>query len=173
MVTFYRLLRIFFTGAILPGLIAALLLSACAPAAVPPVPTTTATPQQSKNLEVTPMATYATGEDLPLIIYSRSGGIVGFCDKVTIFSGGLAQVTSCHKAATAQITLSSDQIAKIASWQANLAGFKYDEGDESVPDGMTIHLVFSGNGKRSASSADQEAMMNLASDIAQAAGKQR
>src|SRR5450830_433841 len=141
-------------------LILALTLAACAPATVPPVPTTAATPQPTKNLD-----------DLPLIYYSRSGGIVGFCDKVTIFGGGWAQVTSCRNNAASQITLSSDQRAKIAFWQANLTGYKYDHSNGDVPDGMTIHLVFSGNGNSSASITDQEAMMNMASDLALAASK--
>ena len=141
-------------------LILALTLAACAPATVPPVPTTAATPQPTKNLD-----------DLPLIYYSRSGGIVGFCDKVTIFGGGWAQVTSCHNNATSQITLSSDQKAKIAFWQANMTEYKYDQSNGDVPDGMSISIVFSGIGKGSASSDDQKAMMTMASDLAQAASK--
>ena len=152
-------------------LMAALLLSGCAPTAFPPVLTTTATSQPSKTLEVTTEVTKAIQDDLPLIYFSRSGGIVGFCDKVTIFGGGWAQVTSCRNNAASQITLSSDQRAKIAFWQANLTGYKYDHSNGDVPDGMTIHLVFSGNGNSSASITDQEAMMNMASDLALAASK--
>jgi len=141
------------------GLALLVLISACS-AANPGVtqgPILTPAPTQSGTSQ--PL-------DKVVITWQRDGGIAGFCDRITIRSGGIAQVSSCKQNSTRVIVLAADKLGQLNQWLKNLKGFTYQHADQAVADAMSINLVFSGDGIKEATESDRQAILDLVSQIA-------
>lgn len=133
-------------------LIFAILLAACAP-----VPATeVAAPQAS------PTAT----TEISVLIWNRSGGFAGFCDEVTVYESGSADVVNCKGEARTRIQLTESQRAQLDNWLETLAVIDYNHTDPATADAMTVSLFLAGGG---AQQADEEAIgliSQFASDLA-------
>lgn len=146
--------RIFIIGLALLALI-----SACS-AASPGVtqgPILTPAPTQSGTTQP---------PDKVVITWQRDGGIAGFCDRITILSGGIAQVSSCKQNSTRVVVLAADKLGQLNQWLKDFKEFTYQHMDQAVADAMSINLVFSGEGTKEATDADRQAILDLLSQIA-------
>jgi hypothetical protein len=98
--------------------------------------------------------------------WQREGGIAGFCDTLRVSKGGFALAESCKSdVPIGMVFLSPEQLDQMFEWHENLVAFEVEESDDAAADGMTIRLIFNGNGSQPASEQDQEAMLNLANDL--------
>jgi hypothetical protein len=98
--------------------------------------------------------------------WNRTGGIAGFCDDLAVYSYGLALASSCNAQPTdggGQLWLSSEQLAQLYDWTDRFSSFEFDQSDPpGVLDGLSMLLVFNGNGPETAAAADQQAIAAFA-----------
>lgn len=102
---------------------------------------------------------YHTNQDASVIVpatvaltWSRSGGVAGFCDNLTIYLSGEVQGTSCKKTDIVQKRLtdlvSSQQIATMNEWISKYGSVTIDQSDPAgAADAMTVKLQLFGTGK--------------------------
>jgi len=99
--------------------------------------------------------------------WRRVGGIAGFCDVVTV-NAATATVASCRSdppEALADLTLTAEQSQQVEAWLEDLAPFEHEQNDGAVADGMTVTLVFVGQGDGEATADDIAAMEALAMEL--------
>jgi hypothetical protein len=132
---------------------------ACAPAVLnaTPIPVST-------SPAIPPVSTPPS--DSPVVKWHRDGGIAGFCDVVSIYSNGNAQVSSCKTKNPAEVVLTSAQLGQLKNWLANLKDFSIQQKDDAVADAMTVNLVFSGSGSSEATDYDRQSILSFVSEIA-------
>ncbi|MBN1993352.1 MAG: hypothetical protein JW953_11685 [Anaerolineae bacterium] len=154
---------------------AILLLAACGPAPrpgdiepvgdspgqaiTPPPPSIEATPTPASN-EVLPSATMPPAEtpdpQAELITFDISGGIVGFCDTLTVRGGGAYTLQSCAGETTTGVLEQADLDA-LHAWANELAAFQLSlPGNPAGPDNMITNLIFNGTGSGQADEAQQK-----------------
>lgn len=103
--------------------------------------------------------------DKPVIFWQREGGIVGFCDKLTISASGSYLFESCKGAAlTGQLTES--QLELLQAFRIDLMPFSHETRDKAVADSLSVRLVFNGNGSNVASPDEQQAIDAFVAEIA-------
>ena len=99
--------------------------------------------------------------------WRRVGGIAGFCDVVTV-NAGTASVSTCRSdppEILADLTLTNDQSKEVLTWLEELAPFEHEESDGATADGMTVTLVFVGQGDNEATREIIAAMESMAMDL--------
>jgi hypothetical protein len=101
---------------------------------------------------------YHTNEDGTVILpatealtWSRSGGIAGFCDSLTIYLSGEVRGTNCNTSQPVvkrlSELLSAEEIATLNEWISRYGLVEIDASDpEGVSDRMTINLKLTGTG---------------------------
>jgi hypothetical protein len=101
---------------------------------------------------------YHTNEDGTLILpatealtWSRSGGIAGFCDSLTIYLSGEIRGTNCNTSQpvvkSVRELLSAEEIATMDEWISRYGVVEIDASDpEGVADQMTVNLKLTGTG---------------------------
>jgi hypothetical protein len=106
------------------------------------------------------------------LVYHREGGIVGFCDDVTIYVTGVAHLVSCQGGEPRNlgtVWLNAGQLAQLYEWVNRLQSFEYEHSDASdegvVADAMTTRLLFSGGGTAVAGEADRQEMEALVQQL--------
>lgn len=102
------------------------------------------------------------------VVYTwhREGGIAGFCDDVTVYADGRAEVASCAGDGKASETeLTAAQQEQVSGWASSLASFDKEQSDAATADAMTIRIDFTGQGTGQPTDADIQAMNGLASAL--------
>lgn len=102
------------------------------------------------------------------LAWHREGGIAGFCDDLTVFVTGEASSASCgggQPTELARSRLSPDQLTQLFAWIDGLQAFDIDRTDAAKADAMTIRLVFSGAGRREATEAEKQAILDFAAQL--------
>lgn len=108
-------------------------------------------------------------------IFSRIGGIAGFCDVVTVPFGGTVMVSDCSTeppTVRAEIELSADQARQVSNWVDRLDSFDIEQKDPATADAMTIAIDFEGDGDDDATEDDIAAMQEFALQMIQQAETQ-
>ncbi len=80
-----------------------------------------------------------------LLIWEREGGIVGFCDVVTVYDDGSGLVSTCSLTGVA-VTLTADERATVVAWERAYRTFETSVGETDIPDGMRETVEFYGAG---------------------------
>lgn len=85
------------------------------------------------------------------LTWSRDGGIAGFCDRLTVFLSGEVYGNQCKLQEGAMSTLANlltaQERSQFAAWVAEYGQLTLDASDPAgVADGMSLVLVFYGNG---------------------------
>jgi demethoxyubiquinone hydroxylase (CLK1/Coq7/Cat5 family) len=106
------------------------------------------------------------------LIWTREGGIAGFCDNVTVFLSGEVYGGSCMGGGTMESLinlLTSDEIAQLDEWISQYGQIDIDASDpEGVSDRMVVTLTLFGNGsRRTISTATQRNMLEFAQSLHQ------
>ncbi len=98
--------------------------------------------------------------------WHREGGVAGFCDDLSVYVTGAAYATSCKQAdKLGKVYLSADQLQQVYDWVDSYKNFELNQSDDAVVDGMTIRLVFSGNGGATISEQARLSMLDLAGQL--------
>lgn len=100
--------------------------------------------------------------------WHREGGIAGFCDDVTVYRTGEAYLASCKSDQLQDLgraRLDADQLAMLYEWVDTLQPFEVGQTDPAKADAMTIRMVFSGGGSKTATAADQQAITAFAQGL--------
>ena len=99
--------------------------------------------------------------------WRRVGGIAGFCDVVTV-NAGTASVATCRSdppEVLADLTLAASQSQQVLTWLEELAPFEHEQSDGATADGMTVTLVFVGQGDNEATEDVIAAMEAMAMEL--------
>jgi len=99
-----------------------------------------------------------------VMIWSRIGGIAGFCDKMTIFLPDGVYVNSCKGSAISG-TLSKSELEQLMNWVKAYAGLDVTRSDNAVADSMTVSIDFDGQGSGQPDAATQQQMFDLMGNI--------
>jgi hypothetical protein len=124
---------------------------------------------------------YHTNEDGTVVVpatmvltWSRSGGIAGFCDSITIYLSGEVQAGNCKGTAAAQKSvnelLSPEEIATMNEWISKYGEINIDASDpKGVADGMSVKLTMYGTGtEQTIDPASQQQLFTFVQDLYQA-----
>lgn len=98
----------------------------------------------------------------------REGGIVGFCDDVTVYSDGAYAVESCRSNAEAEPRsgqLTAAQMDTVEAWANTYQAFDYSRRDPATADAMTVSLDFYGVGEEVAAEEQQREVVAFANEL--------
>lgn len=101
------------------------------------------------------------------LIYRREGGIAGFCDVVTVLAG-TATISSCATEPPSivnEVSLSLEQAQQMLTWLEELRTFEHEQADDAVADGMTVTIIFNGEGDNEPTDEDLAAIEKLAQEL--------
>lgn len=134
-------------------LILVALLAACAPA--------------PKNATESPLATPAkqTANET-LLVWERTGGFAGFCDKAVVSSAFEATVTNCKGDTASTFPLTESQIAQLNAWLETYQPIDYKRSDPAIADAMTLSLTLAGRGSQAADEETVQAVLLFALELA-------
>lgn len=133
-----------------------------APAAATPLPEPTATPVVAPS-EPTPLPPTSPPPEITAVpptpeaqvqpaaetalIFTLAGGIVGFCDELTINADGAYTLQTCQQPEVITGTLDQADLASLTGWTESLASFEFKtEDNPDNPDNLVANLVFNGRG---------------------------
>lgn len=101
-------------------------------------------------------ATEAAPAAEPAITFTIAGGIIGFCDELTVFAGGDYRLRSCNDPDIQGGLEPADQ-ALVQEWYQNLADFSLDlEDNPGGADNLATELIFNGAGSTQADNVQQQ-----------------
>jgi hypothetical protein len=103
----------------------------------------------------------------PAISFKLSGGIVGFCDDLTIDSAGNYILRrSCDPPPEISGTLIPPDLAALTAWIQNTASFQIkSEDNPGGPDNMATELIFTGQGSTPADEVQQKAIFDWVNSL--------
>lgn len=104
----------------------------------------------------------------PAISWTREGGIAGFCDEMSISASGWVYANSCKSASKEPTVyrLNIEQLEMLYDWIDTYSAFTLEQADPAgVADGMSVQLMFNGEGQQQAPRAEQEAMIALMTEL--------
>jgi hypothetical protein len=114
-----------------------------------------------------------TISDGVVFTWHRVGGAKAACDIVSLYVTGVAETRSCHQEPPVLLSrtrLNADQLARLYEWADSLAAI--EDGEASVDsDGASIRLAFNGLGATATNQSAQQAMIDLAESLFNAAGQ--
>ena len=126
---------------IVPLILIGFIVSACSGIPVSTrVPETLGTPTSPSGADCDFPTTWA-------LQFSRSGGIAGWDESMTLDSGGRLTVQSERPPVDAQRSISGDQIKEIANLLAQACPFEVQESDTQCADCFAYELVIQMNGE--------------------------
>ena len=107
------------------------------------------------------------------LMWSREGGIAGFCDRLTVFLSGEIYGSQCKSQPDGTIgtfasSLSEEERQQFDAWVKEYGEVKLDASDpKGVSDAMEVKLEFYGLGQSSLKPADEQALILWAQSIFQ------
>jgi hypothetical protein len=101
----------------------------------------------------------------PAIVWSREGGIAGFCQQAQIKHDGLVMLTDCKVTKVVIDVLNAERQAQLTRWLEQFAPFEYDYSDPASADALTVRLTFNGLGENTASEQDIQEMNAFISSL--------
>lgn len=104
----------------------------------------------------------------PVITWRREGGLAGFCDDLTVSTGGDVVAMSCKGPQPAEVgryRLAPDELEQLYTWVDTLKSFGFEQTDAATADAMTVRLAFSGQGTTDATQDDKLAIESFATDL--------
>lgn len=123
---------------------------------------------------------YHTNEDGTVVVpatvaltWSRSGGIAGFCDTLTIYLSGEVQGSNCKSGEIVEMSLgellSPEEIATMNEWISKYGEINIDASDpKGVADGMSVKLTMYGTGTEQLTDpALQQTLLQFVQDLNQ------
>ena len=123
---------------------------------------------------------YHTNQDGTVVVpatvaltWSRSGGIAGFCDSLTIYLSGEVQGSNCKSSDMAEKSiselLSPAEIATMNEWISQYGEISIDASDpKGVADAMSVKLTMYGTGtEQDMDQASQQMLLTFAQDLYQ------
>lgn len=108
------------------------------------------------------------GEDRPLLVWERSGGIAGICERLTVEFDGAYQITKCNGEIVAEnmmdITDYESLIGLVATYEPTEWKFTPPAGSADM---FTDGYTFNGAGSEKADSKQQESLNETFSELVQ------
>lgn len=103
----------------------------------------------------------------PVLNFKLSGGIVGFCDDLTLdAAGNYVLRRACAQPAEITGTLAPPDFDSLKSWVQNLASFQYkSEDNPGGPDNMAMELVFTGQGATQPDEAQKQTILDWVNSL--------
>ena len=102
------------------------------------------------------------------LVWQREGGIAGFCDDLTVETGGHAVLRSCKDApgtAPSWRRLTSEELNTFYGWIDQLGQVAFGQEDAAVADALTIRGLLSGRGTGEAAEAEKASLPQFVSDL--------
>jgi hypothetical protein len=100
--------------------------------------------------------------------WHREGGFAGFCDDVAVYLNGIAAGTSCkgeQPKSMGESWLTANQMRTIYTWVDTYQDYDYASADPAVADGMSMRMIFTGNGNQQMNEFEQTRLISLAQEV--------
>ena len=123
---------------------------------------------------------YHTNQDGTVVVpatvaltWSRSGGIAGFCDTLTIYLSGEVQGSNCKSSEIVEKSLnellSAEEIATMYEWISKYGEIHIDASDpKGAADAMTVKLTMYGTGtQQNMVQSSQQTVLTFSQDLYQ------
>jgi hypothetical protein len=107
------------------------------------------------------------------LTWTRTGGVAGFCDKLTIFLSGEVQGTNCKNSQMVEKRLSdlltAEEIATLNEWVSQFGHVSIDASDpQGVADAMSVKVELFGTGSEQMNSQQlQQAILQFVQNLNQ------
>ena len=107
------------------------------------------------------------------LTWSRTGGIAGFCNGLTVFLSGEIYGNQCKSQPNGMMStfaslLSKEEREQFDMWVKEFGQVNLDASDpKGVSDAMEVKLEFYGNGKGSLTESDEQGLFNWAQNVFQ------
>jgi hypothetical protein len=135
-------------------------LAACAP-----LPTTS--PPQATPETNQPSASSTSPAGILVLVWERNGGFAGFCDKVTIYESGSADVINCKGNIKTSMQLTDTQRRQLDNWLKTLQPIDFAQSDPPMAaDGMSVALALAGRGAQRADETTIGLISQFAAELA-------
>ena len=104
--------------------------------------------------------------DGPVLVFSLFGGIVGFCDELTVSKNGDYTLRICDQDEIVG-TLAEGDLASLQMWHDNLASFNRTfEDNPGGPDNLVTNFAFNGQGQVETDERQQQVIVDWVSSLA-------
>jgi len=94
----------------------------------------------------------------PVFTFSLTGGVVGFCDTLTVYPGGDYRLQSCEEEPLTG-TIDEDRLELLQSWQQDLTPFNLSSTEDGA-DGLQSEFTFNGLGEAEADEIQQQIVLD-------------
>lgn len=111
-----------------------------------------------------PSPTAAT--EISVLIWERTGGFAGFCDKVVVYESGTADVVNCKGDKKTRIQLTDVQRAQLDHWLKTYKVIDFEQKAPAVADAMSISLFLASGGTQEADEETIQLILRFASELA-------
>ena len=100
-----------------------------------------------------------------VLIWTRDGGFVGFCDELKVSAAGDVTVASCRTPGRKRRTLEAGDLARLNDWRKGFGTVNITSGDAPVYDAMQLKLTLSGNGRVQPTAAQRQELLEWAERV--------
>lgn len=108
------------------------------------------------------------------IALHREGGVQGLCEDILIYRSGIAEISSCLPArqlGVQKVYLTAAQMQELFRWLDTTLPFESHEGELQTSEGLSLRLVFNGNGQQQVDPALRQQIAQWAQEIADQAAQ--
>jgi hypothetical protein len=141
-----------------------------APATAATIPTESAsvapTPLETVSVATNTIAAPPAALAAPGLTFSLEGGIVGFCDELTVTSTGEYTLRTCKQNEAISGSLVQADLDSLKAWLPNLASFTYNfEDNPGQVDSLKSTLIFNGQGTEPADENQERVIWDWANSL--------
>jgi len=135
-----------------------------------PAPSPTTPTDEPASSAPESQAATATPQDVavagPVLTFKISGGVVGFCDELTLDPDGVFTLVTCNQSEPITGTLEPPDQESLQAWHENLTSFhRTFEDNPQGEDNLLTDLIFNGSGEVEADSRQQQVIFDWASGL--------
>ena len=116
--------------------------------------------------DILPRPSPTATTEVSVLIWERTGGFAGFCDKVIVYESGSADVINCKGDKKTRVQLTDAQREQLDTWLKTYKVIDFEQKDPAVADAMSISLFLASGGTQEADEETIQLILQFASELA-------
>lgn len=99
----------------------------------------------------------------PVLVWSMSGGIAGFCEELSVWVDGKVRAATCKFGGRIRSgKLAGEDAAKLARWTRTFGSVSIEQRDAGVADSLAVTMKLRGRGDGQPSDSEKQKMLEWA-----------